>query len=32
LENQANFLVEFGIVPKEKMPPVKDLFTTKFVE
>lgn len=30
LENMMNFLVEYGIVPREKAPPVKELYTDEF--
>lgn len=30
LENVLNFLIEYGIVPKEKAPPVERLFTREF--
>lgn len=32
MENVRNFLVEYGIVDKEKTPPVEELYTTKFLE
>lgn len=32
LENVRNFLMEYGIVPKEKAPPLEKLFTREFTE
>lgn len=32
LENIVNFLIEYGIVPKDKMPPLDKLYTTAFIE
>lgn len=32
LENVRTFLIEYGIVAKKKVPPLEELFTTKFVE
>lgn len=31
LENIMSFLVEYGVVPKEKALPAKDLYTTRFI-
>lgn len=30
VENARNFLIDFGIVPKEKVPPVEQLYTAEF--
>lgn len=32
LENVRNFLVEYGMIPKDKVPPLDGLFTTRFTE
>lgn len=32
MENVMNFLFEYGVVPKEKVPPVDELFTMRFIE
>ena len=32
LENVLNFQVEYGIIPKDKVPPLQLLFTTRFTE
>jgi ABC-type nitrate/sulfonate/bicarbonate transport system substrate-binding protein len=30
LANVRNFLIEYGVVPKEKMPPLEDMWTNRF--
>lgn len=32
LENVVNFMVEYGLIPKEKAPAVEAIYTNKFVE
>lgn len=32
IENGRNFLIDFGVVPREKMPPAERLFTTEFLD
>lgn len=32
IENVRNFLVEYGMIPKDKVPSLEALFTSKFVE
>lgn len=32
IENVRNFLIKFGVVPKEKMPPLGKLYTTEFID
>ncbi len=32
LGNVRNFLIDSGIVPREKMPPVDELYTGAFIE
>lgn len=32
VENLRNFLIEYGLVPKEKTPPVEELYTMRFLD
>lgn len=32
LQNVLNFLIEYGIVPKDKAPKLEQLYTTRFTE